>query len=149
MKTTHTYAVLDLPRTVYAAVRALLAQADYQHAFHAEPDGEVIDMHGIALRALEPRPTAGDSIEVGSLLSGRTKEGRVEFVLNGEIAQLDLAKAREVVGMLQGAIEAAVTDQMLYQFLTQTVKLSDEAAGRALLDFRELRQGARGVVHPS
>jgi hypothetical protein len=42
MKTTHAYAVLDVPRTVYAAVRALLAQADYQHAFHAEPDGEVI-----------------------------------------------------------------------------------------------------------
>ncbi len=149
MRSTHTYAVLEVPRTVYAAVRALLAAASCDHAFHTNADGEVIDMHGIALRALEPRPTSGDSIEVGSLLSRATKEGRVEFVLNGELAQMDLAKAREVVGILQGAIEAAATDQMLFQFLTQTVGLSEDAAGRALLDFRELRQGARGVVHPS
>ena len=149
MKTTHTYAVLEVPRTVYAAVRALLARASYDHAFHGNADGEVIDMHGIAPRALEPRPTAGDSIEVGSLLSQATKEGRVELVLNGEISQMDLAKAREVVGMLQGAIEAAATDQMLFQFLTQTVGLSEDKAARALLDFRELRQGSRGVVHPS
>ncbi len=48
---THTYAILDVPRTVYAAVRALLSAADYEHTFHSGADGEVIDMHGIALRA--------------------------------------------------------------------------------------------------
>lgn len=147
MKTTHTYAVLDVPRTVYAAVRALLARADHQHAFHAEPDGEVIDMHGIALRSAGGAP--GDHIEVGTLLSAATKEGRVELVLNGEITQMDLAKTREVVGMLQGAIEAAATDQMLYAFLTGRIGLAPEAAAAALLDFRELRQGSRGTVHPS
>jgi hypothetical protein len=67
----------------------------------------------------------------------------------GAAAQMDLAKAREVVGMLQGAIEAATSDQMLFQFLTQTVGLGEDKASRALLDFRELRQGSRGVVHPS
>lgn len=36
---------------VYAAVRALLDAAEYQHAFHAQDGGEVIDMHGIALRS--------------------------------------------------------------------------------------------------
>ena len=49
---TYTYAVLEVPRAVYAAVRALLTRADYQHAIHVDGDGsEVIDMHGIALQA--------------------------------------------------------------------------------------------------
>jgi hypothetical protein len=147
MRTTHTYAVLDVPRTVYAAVRALLAQADYQHAFHANPDGEVIDMHGIALRAAG-RAT-GTNVVVGSLLSARSKEGRIELAVDGALTQMDLDKAREVVGMLQQAIEAAITDQMLHAFLTSRVGLSLEAASAALLDFRELRQGTRGVVQPS
>ena len=47
----YTYAVLDVPPEVYQAVRAKLADASYQHAFHVDREGEVIDMHGIALRA--------------------------------------------------------------------------------------------------
>lgn len=87
-------------------------------------------------------------IEIGSILSYRTKQGMVEFQLNGEKTQMDLAKAREVVGMLQGAIEAAVSDTLIYQFLTTKVGLSDEKASMALLDFRELRQGSRQTVYP-
>ena len=45
---TYTYAILDVPRAVYAAVRALLEAAKYQHAFHLDEGSEVIDMHGIA-----------------------------------------------------------------------------------------------------
>lgn len=147
-RTTHTYAVLDVPRTVYAAVRALLDRADCSHSFHTEPDGvEVIDMHGIALRSVGGE--AGAHITVGSLLSAATKEGRVEMAMDGALTQMDLSKAREVVGMLQGAIEAAATDQMLFAFLTSRVGLSPAEAARALLDFRELRQGTRGVAHPS
>jgi len=51
--------------------------------------------------------------------------------------------------MLQQAIEAAMTDQMLYQFLTERIKLKPEAAAAALVDFRELRQGSRDRVYPS
>jgi len=47
---TYTYAVLDVPEIVYATVRALLVSAGYEHAFHRGRDGEVLDMHGIALR---------------------------------------------------------------------------------------------------
>lgn len=143
---THTYAVLDVPHAVYAAVRALLAAADYSHAFHAETDGEVIDMHGIALRSKGGRNVT--DIAVSTLLSSRTKEGRVEIAMNGELTQMDLAKAREVVQMLQGAIEAAVSDQLLYAFLTEKIGLSNEQASAALLDFRELRQGSREIVYP-
>lgn len=149
MKTTHTYAVLDVPSAVYAAVRALLTAADYGHAFLHDPgETEVIDMHGIALRSKGGTDT-GTAITVSTLLSSRTHEGRVDFAMNGELTQMDLGKAREVVGMLQGAIEAAVSDQMLYQFLIEKVGLAPEKAGAALLDFREMRQGTRDTSYPS
>lgn len=147
MNATHTYAVLDVPPVVYAAVRALFLAAGYGHAVHAESDGELLDMHGVALRSRGG--TSATDITVGSLLSSRTKEGRIELQVNGELTQMDLGKAREVVGMLQGAIEAAVTDQMLHHFLTERVGLSPEKASAALLDFRELRQGSRERVHAS
>lgn len=144
---THTFAVLDVPGAVYAAVRALLKQADYQHAFIDRKEGEVIDMHGIALRSKDG--PARHDISVSTLLSSRTKEGRIDFTLNGELTQMDLPKAREVVGMLQQAIEAAVSDELVWKFLTQRIGLSPEKAGAALVDFRELRQGSRDIVYPS
>ena len=144
---THTYAILDVPRAVYAAVRALLDAASYAHTFHADTDGEVIDMHGIALRS-KAGPT-GTDITISTLLSSRTKAGRIDFTLNGELTQMDLDKAREVVGMLQEAIEAAISDELLYRFLTEKIGMAPDRAGVALIDFRELRQGSRQLVHPS
>src|SRR5688572_22012604 len=93
---THTYAVLEVPAVVYAAVRALLTRAGYEHAF--QPDG-AIDMHGIAL---QPKPGAAMSSDVtfDSLVSSKTQEGRVEMGINGDITQMDVAKAREVHAML-------------------------------------------------
>ena len=88
-------------------------------------------------------------LEVSTLLSARTKEGLVELRLNDERTQMDLAKAREVSGMMLGAIEAATSDQLVYAWLTTKLGLDDERATRALLDFRELRQGSRETVYPS
>ncbi len=145
---THTYAILDVPRAVYAAVRALLDRASYQHAFIDKGmDGEVIDMHGIALRSKDG-PT-GTVFTVSTLLSSQTHEGRIDFAMNGELTQLTLDKAREIVGLFQTAIEAAISDELLYRFLTQKVGMKPEQASMALLDFRELRQGSRERVHPS
>lgn len=87
-------------------------------------------------------------IEIASILSQRTKQGMVELTLNGEKTQMDLPKAREVVGMLSGAIEAAVSDELVFKFLTQKIGLSEASAAAALLDFRELRQGSRSTVFP-
>jgi hypothetical protein len=146
---TYTYAILDIPATAYAAVRALLKAADYGHAFHAETDGEVIDMHGIALRSKGAQGAKiGTALEVASILSSRTNEGMVEMSLNGEMTQMELDKAREVVGMLQGAIEAAVSDELLYRFLTSRLGIEPRKASAALLDFREMRQGSRETVYP-
>jgi hypothetical protein len=144
---TYTYAILEVPRAVYAAVRALLSAADYGHAFHAEKDGEVIDMHGLALKS--KGGPVGTDITVSTLLSSRTKEGRIDFTMNGELTQMDLDKAREVVGMLQGAIEAAVSDELMYRFLVEKVGLEPDRASAALVDFREMRQGSRETVYPN
>jgi len=147
MTVTHTYAVLEVPAAVYAAVRALLDQAKHDHAFVLRTDGEVIDMHGIALKSRDPQ--SHGSFEVGSILSSRTREGAVEISMNGELAQMELSKAREVVRMLQEAIEAAVSDQVFWEFATKRLGLSEQAAGAALMDLREIRQGSRGVVNPN
>lgn len=92
--------------------------------------------------------TKTSTVEIGTILSHRTKEGVVEFQLNGERTQWELSKAREIHKMLGEAIEAAVSDALIYAFLTTKVKLSEDQAARALLDFRELRQGSRDVVFP-
>lgn len=47
MRTTHTYAILEVSAEAYAEIRALLEAAEYQHAFH----DDVVDMHGIAVKA--------------------------------------------------------------------------------------------------
>lgn len=87
-------------------------------------------------------------LEIASILSSRTKQGMIELTINGHKTQMDLPKAREVLGMLSGAIEAAVSDTLLFQFLTQKIGLDDTRAAAALLDFRELRQGSRSTVYP-
>ena len=143
---THTYAILKLSARAHREIRAKLEQAGYGQAFHED---DVIDMHGIAVQPERLDGTIVDAdtaIEVGTILSARTKEGMVELVVNGEKAQMDTTKAREVLGMLTGGIEAAVSDGLIYAFLTKRIGLSDEAASAALLDFRELRQGSRATV---
>lgn len=56
LRTTHTYAILELPPDVYATVRAKLEAADYWHAIHRDSDHEVIDMTGLAIM-VQPTPS--------------------------------------------------------------------------------------------
>jgi hypothetical protein len=93
--------------------------------------------------------TTEHHIEIASILSSRTKQGMVELTLNGEKTQMDIVKAREVSGMLHQAIEAAITDTLIFQFMREKVGLDDDRAAQMLLEFRELRQGTKSVVYPS
>lgn len=88
-------------------------------------------------------------LSVRSSVGAATGQGFVEFVVNGQVLHMDLDKSREVIGMLQGAVEAAITDQLVFAFLQEKIGLPRAAAARALLDFREGRQGSRDVVFPS
>ena len=56
MRTTHTYAVLDVSPEAYGEIRDKLAAFGYQHAFHEDSAGPLIDMHGIAVQASTPAP---------------------------------------------------------------------------------------------
>ncbi len=87
-------------------------------------------------------------LEVGVVFGAKTHEGYVELSIDKNKTSMDLPKAREVVGMLHTAIEAAVTDTLIYKFLTAKIGLPEHAAIAALLDFRELRQGSRSTVYP-
>jgi len=56
-KVTRSYAVLEVPAEVYDKIRELLVEAGYEHTFHINRtprslDEEVIDMNGIALKAV-------------------------------------------------------------------------------------------------
>jgi len=143
----HTYVLLELSGPAFAEICTKLAAAGHTNAIHGEEGREVVDMHGLAV-TMDPTPRPDVDIELASILSHSTKEGKVELKVNGETVQMSLDKAREVHGMLASAIEAAVSDQLVYAFLTQTCGFRDDMAARALLDFRELRQGTRGVVRP-
>ena len=88
------------------------------------------------------------TITIGTILSHRTKQGMVEFTLNGERTLWDIAKAKEILRMLHEAVEAAVSDTLIFAFLVRNVGLSEKQAAAALLDFRELRQGTKGIVFP-
>jgi hypothetical protein len=54
MRTTRTYAILEVEPEIYAKIRKQLEEAGYDHAFHINGDDHVIDMNGIALKAKEP-----------------------------------------------------------------------------------------------
>jgi hypothetical protein len=110
--------------------------------------GQMVSVRRVHQALAHGAPGKIHDLTVTTILSQRTRQGMVELTLNGEHTQMDLDKAREVLRMLSGAIEAAVSDTLLFAFLTERIGLSVEQAGAALGDFRELRQGSRGIVHP-
>lgn len=51
IRSTYTYAVLEVSHAAYAEIKAKLEAAGYQDQFHKDrEDGVLIDMHGIALK---------------------------------------------------------------------------------------------------
>lgn len=93
------------------------------------------------------------NIELATILSQRTKQGMVQFIIkqgDTEIkTQWDIAKAKHIRNMLLEAIEAAISDSLIYHFMIEKVGMSEEKASMVLYDFRELRQGSRDVIDPN
>jgi hypothetical protein len=65
LRTTHTYAVLDISPEAYREIHEKLEAAGYQHAFHRQGDRVVIDMHGIALARVELPQTEAAKMSEG------------------------------------------------------------------------------------
>jgi hypothetical protein len=49
MRSTYTYAILEISSAAFAEIKQKLEAADYKHTFSEDENGLVIDMHGIAL----------------------------------------------------------------------------------------------------
>ena len=95
------------------------------------------------------RKAGNVAIEIGSIYGVKTGKGLVELKMNDVRTQMTVEKAREVSAMLIGAIESAITDELLVKYLTEKAGLDPDQVQAMLLDFRELKQGSRGVVYPS
>jgi len=94
-----------------------------------------------------PDKPKNQNLELNVILSSKTKQGMVQLILNGEtISQWDIRKAKEIHGMLGEAIEAAVSDTFIFNFMVTKVGLSEDKAAAMLMDFREFRQGSRETV---
>ena len=149
---THTYAVMEVSKATFAEIEQKLREAKYFHAILPDTDpNPTLDMHGIGLQ-VQNSGTDGNAFSVETILSHGTHRGRVEIQLNHERIQIDLIGAREIYHMLGEAIEAAISDELLYRFLTETIGIDDTAASGAMLYFREFRHGSqkhgRSIVVP-
>jgi hypothetical protein len=95
-----------------------------------------------------PNEVKMHNVEIGTILSQRTKEGKINiFKDNEQIFQFSIKEASRIHKMLGEAIEAAVSDQIIYQFMREKVGVDDIKASMMLLEFRELRQGTRGTLY--
>ncbi len=84
---------------------------------------------------------------VASIYGVKTERGLVEITLGSVKVQVEIGKAREMRDMLTECIEAAITDEIVMRFLVERIGLPKDAAGMALGDLREMRQGTRGTLH--
>jgi len=80
---TRTYAILEVHKTTFDDIAKKLRAADYDHAFH----DDVIDMHGIALKALPKRTEQSDGH--GGGMSGHDDD--IEPLSDQELTDLDIA----------------------------------------------------------
>lgn len=103
MKGTHTYAVMEVSTRVYDEVRHRMIEASYQHALHSGDGAEVIDMHGIALRALPPEPERGGVLQVGLSSDG------TEVVINHPLMEADKDGGGHIVFSKPQALHLAAT----------------------------------------
>ncbi|MGH7166521.1 MAG: hypothetical protein ACREIS_13470 [Nitrospiraceae bacterium] len=59
IRTTYTYAIMVLSPAAYREVRQNLVDAGYDHSIQEGSEGEVLDMHGIALMESEEEDDGG------------------------------------------------------------------------------------------
>lgn len=59
IRSTYTYAILEVSAAAYDEIRGKLNKAGYSDQFHKDEGAEVIDMHGIALKAVRVAEPSG------------------------------------------------------------------------------------------
>lgn len=148
MRTTRTFATMEVTAAVFAEIKEKLLNAGYGHAIDDHDGVETLDMHGIGLQSAGLAET--QHIEVGSIFGHATQRGMVDLKIDGlRAAQLDPKKAQEIGLWLIQCAEAAIADEAHMRLMQDKVGLSSESAAQTLLDLREIRQGTRSAVMPS
>lgn len=80
---------------------------------------------------------------ISSVVDANTDQGMVRVALGDQAsALLTLDDARAVAAALQAAIEAAVSDAMIFRWVIEKVGVEREQAASLLQDFREMRVAA-------
>lgn len=102
---THTYAILEVSPAAYAEIRAKLHAAGYDHAFGEDDGAEVIDMHGIAVKAAVAAEPAAEH-EWASSRSGTLRYVQGE----GWLFQADGLAPVRLVDPQNGRFEGAFSD---------------------------------------
>lgn len=85
-RSTHTYAIADISQEAYDEIRKILVDAGYHHSIHDEAEGEVLDMHGVALRAVKSS-FCGAQREgpiTGTMLSCNGRRGHAGYHYTGD-----------------------------------------------------------------
>lgn len=90
---TYTMALLDVSVTCFQEIQERLAAAGYEHAFHNDGSGLVLDMHGIGLRITpEPRDLFGEltPVESSNLTAVGWYDGRLRVQFkSGTLCEYD------------------------------------------------------------
>lgn len=86
-------------------------------------------------------------IQVSSMVSNKTREGRVQFYLSPpkDAWSLSIEEAKHHALAVIEAMNAAVTDAFLVAWLQDEMKLEDPQIGAMVQKFREYRQ-THGMV---
>ena len=148
MTTTHTYVELEVPRTVYLAMCTLMARAEEDPSHLSSATLDLDNIRLVPRIGLAHSVCAENQFLVESLIN-TAGESKINLVLNTEIAQVDVPKARRIVQILMQCIEAAVSDVMIYRFLTEKLQLEPTKAVSGLEMIREIRQASIEAVNPS
>jgi hypothetical protein len=124
----------DLGQQEERLVQSYLAKALMQH---------------LRLKHAPHEPGRVDNVQLSSGFGAASQVGFVELSINDEVTQMDVSKAREVQQMLGQAIEAAISDGMIYHFFKTRLNITnEERLAQILYDFRDVRQGSnRGETH--
>ena len=56
----HTYAIVPVSQATFDEIKAKLLGAGYEDQLHEDPEGLILDMHGLALQVEEPTPKRDD-----------------------------------------------------------------------------------------
>jgi hypothetical protein len=134
IRTTRTYAVMDVSKALFDEVHQKLLAAGYQQAIHSEGDSRIVlDMHGIALaQSDEDNDTNDTTKSVTESLRESVRSGLLFGCLDEPLDDAGKRVVRCILDRLDRSDEGrrAVRHGVISQVLDIIQRLDDECRGR-------------------